>query len=88
MQSYCSNCARHDIQTPTAFLTTHVKEPNENDWGKLHRVPKYMNGTCILFLTIMLDKIGVSKWSIDASYAIHNDCREHTEAMVTMEEEL
>ena len=26
---------RHDIQTTVAFLTTHVKRPDNDDWGKL-----------------------------------------------------
>jgi hypothetical protein len=31
--------ARRDIQTVVAFLTTQVKSPDEDDWGKLKRVP-------------------------------------------------
>jgi hypothetical protein len=27
-----------DIQTPVSFLTTRVKHPDEDDWGKLKRV--------------------------------------------------
>ncbi len=37
--------ARQDIQTPVAFLTTRAKSPDEDDWGKLKRVLKYLNGT-------------------------------------------
>ncbi len=33
-----STRARRDIQTPVAFLTTRVKEPDEDDWGKLKQV--------------------------------------------------
>jgi hypothetical protein len=29
--------ARRDIQTAVAFLTTRVKSPDEDDWGKLKR---------------------------------------------------
>ena len=32
---------RRDIQTPVAFLTTRVKRPDDDDWGKLKRVLKY-----------------------------------------------
>ncbi len=34
-----------NIQTAVAFLTTRVKVPDEDDWGKLKRVLKYLNGT-------------------------------------------
>ena len=37
--------ARRDIQITGAFLTTQVKSPDEDDWGKLKRVLKYFNGT-------------------------------------------
>ena len=38
---------RRDIQTAVAFLTTttRVKKPDEDDWGKLKRVLKYLKGT-------------------------------------------
>jgi len=42
--------ARRDIQTAVAFLTTRVKNPDEDDWGKLKRVLKYLNGTRYLKL--------------------------------------
>ena len=33
---YCEHSGP-DIQTPMAFLTAHVKEPDEDDWKKLLR---------------------------------------------------
>ena len=30
--------ARPDISTPVAFLTTHVRHPDEDDWKKLQRM--------------------------------------------------
>ncbi len=32
---------RQDIQTAVAFLTTRVKSPDKDNWGKLKRVLKY-----------------------------------------------
>jgi RNAse (barnase) inhibitor barstar len=32
---FVSTCVRRDIQTVVAFLTTRVKRPDEDDWGKL-----------------------------------------------------
>ena len=36
---------RRDIQTPVSFLCSRVKEPDEDDWGKLKRVLKYRRDT-------------------------------------------
>jgi hypothetical protein len=41
---------RRDIQTAVAFLTTRVKSPDKDDWGKLKQVLKYLNGTKYLKL--------------------------------------
>ena len=42
---FTANRARRDIQTAVSFLTTRVKAPDEDNWGKLVRVLKYINGT-------------------------------------------
>jgi hypothetical protein len=40
------NQACRDIQTAVSFLTTRVQAPDEDDdWGKLKRVLKYLNST-------------------------------------------
>jgi hypothetical protein len=44
--------AQQDIQTAVAFLTTRVKNPDKDDWGKLKRVLKYLNGTKYLKLKL------------------------------------
>jgi hypothetical protein len=36
------SCICRDIQTTVAFLTTWVKHPNKDDWGKLKRVLRYL----------------------------------------------
>ncbi len=42
---FAVNRARRDIQTAVSFLTTHVRDPDEDNWKKLVRVLKYLNGT-------------------------------------------
>ena len=34
--------ARRDIHTPVAFLTTRVRAPDTDNWGKLRRVLRYL----------------------------------------------
>jgi hypothetical protein len=74
---------RRDIQTAVAFLTTRVKEPDEDDWGKLKRVLKYLNGTRSLLLTLSTDSLSILQWYIDASHQTHDDCKGHTGALLT-----
>jgi len=81
---FASTRVRRDIQTTVAFLTTRVKQPGEDDWGKLKRVLKYLNGTRKLRLTLTVDSISSIKWYVDGSHQIHNDCRGHTGALMTL----
>ncbi len=66
--------ARRDIQTAAAFLTTRVKEPDKDDWGKLRRVLKYLNGTKHLKLKLSVENLGMLKWYVDGSHNVHADC--------------
>ncbi len=75
---------RRDIQTTIAFLTTRVKQPDEDDWGKLRRVLKYLNGTRNLKLTLSADSMSSIHWYVDASHQTHDDCRGHTGAIMTL----
>ncbi len=63
--------ARRDIQTAVAFLTTQVKSPDKDDWGKLKRVLKYLNDIKYLKLNLSVDSLGVLKWFVDGSYNVH-----------------
>ena len=65
--------ARRDIQTAVAFLTTRVKNPDEDDWGKLKRVLKYLNGTRYLKLRLTVENMGMLKWYVDGSHNVHWD---------------
>ena len=54
-----------------------------DDWVKLKRVLKYLKGTMYLGLTFFVNDIGLVTWFVDASYAVHADCKAHTGAMMT-----
>ena len=56
---------------------------DEENWGKLKRVIKYLNGTKNLKLILSANNLSIINWFIDALYAIHYDCKEHTGAMLT-----
>jgi hypothetical protein len=67
-----------------AFLTTRVKEPDMDDWGKLKRVLKYLNGTKYFKLKLSMENLGMLKWYVDGSHNVHAYCRGHGGAVFTM----
>ena len=74
---------RRDIQTAVAFLTTRVKKPDEDDWGKLKRVLRYLKGTLHMKLKLSVENLGIIRWWVDASYNVHDDCKGQTGAIIS-----
>lgn len=83
-QLFASKRARPDIQVCVAFLCTRVKSPTEEDYRKLAKVITYLSETIHLPLVIGSDGSGNMTWNVDASYAVHPDCRSHTGASLTL----
>ena len=66
---FAANRARRDIQTAVSFLTTRVQAPDKDDWGKLKRVLKYLNGTRYLKLTLNADQLKFAvHWYVDIKF--------------------
>jgi hypothetical protein len=74
---------RRDIQATVAFLTTRVKKPDIDDWGKLKRVLTYLLSTRSLRLTLSAESLTNIVWYVDASHQIHDDCKGHTGSILT-----
>ena len=72
------------MQTPVAFLTTRVKEPDEDDWKKLARMMTHFKHTKDSVLTLEADNVNAIEWFMDGSCAVHNDMKGHTGAGMTM----
>ena len=51
---FLSSQVRRYIQTAVSFLTTRVNIPKEDDWRKLKRALKYLNGTRKMKLTLTI----------------------------------
>ncbi len=66
-----------------SFLTSRVKKPDEDDWGKLRRVLGYLKGTKYMKLTITIDDLSVVRWWVDASNRTHHDCKGHSGIMMS-----
>ena len=81
---FLSKRARPDLQTAVAFLTTRVREPDNDDYKKLSRVMKYLQQYPHLPLILGSDGKGNIYWSVDAAFAVHNDMRGHTGAHMSL----
>ena len=81
---FLSKRARPDIQTAVAFLCTRVQSPDVHDNLKLGRVMRYLRETIFLPLILGWDGTGNIYWSVDASFAVHNDMKSHTGAVMTL----
>ena len=76
--------ARPDILLAVIFLCTRVKNPDEDDWKKLIRLMRYLNGTQDLYLTVEVDDKGIVEWSVDAAFAVHSNMKSHTGGTMSM----
>ncbi len=61
-----------------------MKNPDEDDWGKLKRVLRYLNGTKYLKLNLRADNLGVLWWYVGGAPNVHWDCKGHGGALCTM----
>jgi hypothetical protein len=74
---------RQDIQTTVAFLATCVTHLDNNNWGKLKRVLKYLTSTLSLRLTLFAESLSNIIWYVDASHQLHEVCKGHTGSILT-----
>jgi hypothetical protein len=81
---YATKRARPDTCTAIAFLTTRVREPDQDDWTKLAHMIKYLRGTKLLPLILSANGSGILKWWIDGSFATHPNMRGHTGGGLSM----
>ena len=81
---YLAQRGRPDVRTAVSFLTTRVVSPDDNDWKKLGRTLKYLNSTVDMPLTLTADGSGIIRWWVDASFAVHEDMKSHTGAMMSL----
>ncbi len=65
---YVSKRARPDTSLAIVFLTTRVRESDEDDWRKLHHLMVYLKSTRELPLVLGARNTGVLHWYVDASF--------------------
>jgi hypothetical protein len=81
---YVSKCARLDVRTAIAFLTTRARAPDINDWRKFCHLMEYLRVNRLCPLILSANGSGVLMWYVDASFAVHPNMRSHTGGGLTM----
>ena len=81
---YLSQRGRPDIRTPCPTCASARAKPDWDDWKKLTRVMRYLQGTVDLKLRLSADGSGLIRWWVDASFAVHMDMKGHTGGTMSM----
>jgi hypothetical protein len=81
---FATKRARPDTGTSISFLTQRTREPDQQDWGKLCHLMKYIRGTREMPLTLRANGSGMLKWWIDGSHGVHPNMRGHTGGGLSM----
>jgi len=80
---YLAKRTRPDILMPISYLATKSHGATVNDFNKLFRVLKYINGTKELGLNLSPTSLELNCF-IDASFAIHADARSHSGIVISL----
>ena len=66
-----------DIDFVISFLYTRVTKSSQEDWEKLRRLLRYINGTIKMKRIIGADNLGIARRCLDASYAMYKEKESH-----------
>ena len=66
------------------FITTRVKNPEEDDLVNMKEVMKFIKGTLGAKLNLRSDSLTVIKWLVYVSFDTHNDYRGYTGGMMSL----
>jgi hypothetical protein len=75
---YLCKRGRPDILTAISFLCKRTLAPDEDDYKKLTRVMRYLQGSLFLKLVLAADGTRRIQWWVDAAYGVHTDMKSHT----------
>jgi hypothetical protein len=81
---YLIKRARPDTSLSVAFLTTRVRAPDTDDWGKLSHLMEYLRADKDRPLVLGGENEGLLMWYVDASFAVHPNMCSHTGGGLTM----
>jgi histone deacetylase 1/2 len=81
---YLAKRVRPDILLPISFLSSRTLSPDVDDWKKLERMLRYLNGTTELGIILEASDPTKIEGFIDASYGVHSDFKSHSGMVITL----
>ena len=76
---------RSDVEIGVIFLSSRVKEPTEQDFGKISKMINFLVTTVDDVNMLEADASGNLNWCVDASFVIHEEnMRSHNGSMFAM----
>ena len=78
--------SRGDVCITMSFLCARVQAPDADDWKKSCRLVKCMCQTIKLVPRPGVGGVSIVKWHVDATHAVHKDCKGQTGAAMTLGE--
>ena len=75
--------ARPDLRPTITALSMQVNNHIEEEWKKLLRFIRYINGTRKNKLILSVDDLHVIKWYVDSAFSVHADFNILTAGIVT-----
>ena len=71
--SECQRAVRHPVCD--SISDNKVRCPDEDNWGKVKRLLlRHLKGTLNMPLILSANCLMLSRWWVDAEYAVHNNC--------------
>ena len=81
---YLAKRARPDVLPAVIFLSSRVKAPTLQDWKKLKKMMSFLWRTKDEVITLQCKNIETITWYVDAAFAVHDDMKSHTGAIMTL----
>jgi hypothetical protein len=81
---FASARSKKNTQLAVAFLTTRVRDPDEDNWMKPKRLQIFIRITIHMPLILREDSINVVNWWVDSPFTTHNNCRGDTGTMMSL----
>lgn len=72
---FLCNRSRPDITPTISVLSGRVREPTKSNWEKVRQLVKYLHSTRYLHLVLRCNGMCLTKWNVNASFAVHNNFR-------------
>ena len=65
-------------------MCTSDYQPDDDNWGNLKQLLKYIRGTIFMSLVLESNKLRIVSWWMCFSFAVHPDCKSHTGLMMSL----